>query len=731
MDNTVSKPELDWPITLDNQGRICSIDSELSTLIQQAPEQLIGQSVQTLFPAIAPSSYRFPADAESSAVEIQLLPSTPLEALMQIHSLSQGAYAAELLFPRARDIRRRHQLEARLKALYQSQSQMIVILDRLHRVLDFNQQAASAAAMRFGRTMHVGENFSQYVTDMRDFNASFQQALQGQSVFKERIIQAPDGKSLAYEMSYVPIYNEQGEIHSVCFTGVNQDEQRQMRLKLHREQNFIDSILDNTTALILVLDCDGRIERFNRACEALTGYRSHEVVRQSIWDHLVPSEDCEKAQNMLRSVFQEAGELSLSFRLRSCSGQEHTIAWSGSLLDSVNTDERYVVLTGSDITSQLQAESALKKTDAMLLQAQKMEAVGQLTGGIAHDFNNVLTALVGYGQLLESSVHDQPEAQEYVSEILQITQKARELTRQLLTFSRKAPMDEQVFDLSAALAEMQGLLQQLVRQDIQLKISLPEEALEIRMNLSYLQQVMMNLVANARDAIDEQGRIVIHAERYFKASASQHPVFGTCAAGDYARITVQDTGTGMSEHVRNHLFDPFFTTKPQELGTGLGMAVIYRIMQEIGGWVDVESAPEQGSRFELYFPIHVTLESKASFCCSIVAYGFNPVQRHLIRQSLHSLPSQLSFYSELEPLCAAVKNLSDPHLIMLPLESFAQLQYTPRPASRVLCFASDSEEDLVRLDHLPEGVDVLVLPFDEFQLKHRVKSLMQKYLPHH
>ena len=592
MSETVSVPDLAWPIVLDQRGIICKIETELCEALQQSQEALIGLSIQELFPASRGDSYTLPQESDKrSSFIVRFSEGSPQDALLHITALEDGRYAAELEVPRARHLLRMHQLEARLKALYQSQSQMIVILDREHRVLDFNQQAASAASMRFGHIMEVGECFTRYVTDMDDFLESFKQALQGQNIFKERIIMAPDGKGLAYEMSYVPIYDKQGQISSVCFVGVNQDEQRQMRLKLHQEQNFIDSILDNTTALILVVDPQGRIERFNKACEALTAYSSEEVYRQVFWDVLIPADASEQVQTLFHDIFAKKVTGPVSFNLLNQQGQELTVTWSASILNSVTTDEQYLVFTGSDITPQLLAQNALKESDAMLLQAQKMEAVGHLTGGIAHDFNNVLTALVGYGQLLENSVKDNAEAQEYLDEIMQITQKAKELTGQLLTFSRKAPIDEQIFELPSTLSEMEGLLQQLLGTKITLKLDLPASLPAIRMNKSYLQQVMMNLVVNARDAIKEKGQIIISGKVIAQAKNFAHPVFGRCESGRYVQLSIQDNGMGMSEHVRSHLFDPFFTTKDSEQGTGLGMAVVYRIMEEIGGWVNIQSEP--------------------------------------------------------------------------------------------------------------------------------------------
>jgi signal transduction histidine kinase len=243
---------------------------------------------------------------------------------------------------------------------------------------------------------------------------------------------------------------------------------------------------------------------------------------------------------------------------------------------------------------------ALQDTEEQLRQAHKMEAVGRLAGGIAHDFNNVLTAIFGYADLLLDQLTDDDPRRADVQEIRRSADRAAALTRQLLAFSRKQPMAPHEIDVQDVVRSLEKLLARLVGEDITLRIGSAGPLWRIRADSGQIEQVLMNLCANARDAMPEGGTLTVFTENYeVAAEAGEHPGLHR---GKYVRLTVTDTGYGMPADVQRHLFEPFFTTKEQGRGTGLGLATVYGIVRQAGGLVYVESQPGSGTRFVIYLP---------------------------------------------------------------------------------------------------------------------------------
>ena len=242
----------------------------------------------------------------------------------------------------------------------------------------------------------------------------------------------------------------------------------------------------------------------------------------------------------------------------------------------------------------------LVHSEEQLRQAQKMEAVGRLAGGVAHDFNNVLTAIFGYSDLLlEDLTLDDPRRAD-VQEIRRSAERAASLTRQLLAFSRKQVTQLRVLNLNEVIGNVQSLLRRLVGEDIQVQFSLQSDLWPVSADPGQIEQVLMNLAANARDAMPEGGRLDITTAN--DSVASERGDRPGLKPGPYAMLTVRDSGAGMSEHVRSRIFEPFFTTKEQGQGTGLGLATVYGIVKQSLGGIYVDSAEGQGTTFAIYLP---------------------------------------------------------------------------------------------------------------------------------
>ena len=242
-----------------------------------------------------------------------------------------------------------------------------------------------------------------------------------------------------------------------------------------------------------------------------------------------------------------------------------------------------------------------KRLEEQFLQAQKMRAIGQLAGGVAHDFNNLLTTILGYCELIQRKLPSNDQLRGYVDEIAMAGQRAAALTSQLLAFGRKQILRPLLVDLNAVIEEMDRLLRRLVGDDVQLETRLDRKLGTVRADQGQMEQVLMNLVLNARDAMPQGGRVTVET-RNEMIEAGAAPDQTGLAPGAYAVIAVSDTGVGMDAAVRAQLFEPFFTTKEKGKGTGLGLSTVYGIVKQSGGAITVQSEPGRGSRFVVYLP---------------------------------------------------------------------------------------------------------------------------------
>lgn len=251
------------------------------------------------------------------------------------------------------------------------------------------------------------------------------------------------------------------------------------------------------------------------------------------------------------------------------------------------------VVSFADVTEKLALEAQFR-------QAQKLEAIGQLTGGVAHDFNNLLTAILGYGRLLEEALDVTDPRRDDVAEICKAGERAAHLTKQLLAFSRRQILEQHVVDLNALVSEIAQMLRLIIGEHIAMETRFDGDLETTRVDPGQIQQVLMNLVVNARDAMPDGGKVIIETanDRIDDQAASAHAV----VPGDYVRLSVSDSGIGMDQATQARMFEPFFTTKPQGKGTGLGLSTVYGIVKQSGGFMRVTSTIGSGSVFSVYLP---------------------------------------------------------------------------------------------------------------------------------
>ncbi|MDY7041237.1 MAG: ATP-binding protein, partial [Chloroflexota bacterium] len=247
-----------------------------------------------------------------------------------------------------------------------------------------------------------------------------------------------------------------------------------------------------------------------------------------------------------------------------------------------------------------QTEVTLRDNEEQLRQSQKMEAIGRLAGGVAHDFNNLLTAVTGYSWLLLKGLDDDDPMRKDIEEIKKAARRGSSLTRQLLAFSRRQVLQPTVLDLNSVVSDMEKMLRRIIGEDIDLSTMLDLELGRTKADPGQIEQVIMNLAVNARDAMPQGGKIIIKTENV-TLNESHVQVIPEARPGRFVCLSVVDTGIGMDKETTRRIFEPFFSTK--ENGTGLGLAVVYGIVRQHGGWINVTSEPEQGSTFEVYLPV--------------------------------------------------------------------------------------------------------------------------------
>lgn len=360
-------------------------------------------------------------------------------------------------------------------------------------------------------------------------------------------------------------------------------------------------LVEQSTDSVIIMDRSGVMEYVNPAFEALTGYSRGEAIGQTL--------GILKSEQQAGELYEEMWNTVLSGNVfrgivtdRKKNGEAVIIEKALTPLRDANGEITHFISTGRDITERRQLESDLR-------QAQKMDAIGRLAGGVAHDFNNLLLVISAYAELMLDSLAAEDPLRRNVGEIITASRRAADLTRQLLAFGRKQMQLLQVLDLNTVIAEITFMLARLIGEDIEL-IFLPEQNLgKVKADPVQIEQIVMNLAANARDAMPGGGTLTIETAtvEVDEAYVQRHSIV---PPGDYVLLTVADSGQGIATKHLTHIFEPFYTTKKEGKGTGLGLATVYGIVKQNGGFVWVYSEPGQGTTFKIYLPRVHSLRSE-------------------------------------------------------------------------------------------------------------------------
>ncbi len=372
---------------------------------------------------------------------------------------------------------------------------------------------------------------------------------------------------------------------------------------LRRERDFASKLVETAHAVVAVLGLSGRILRFNRFARELTGYDDSEVLGKDWLETFIESDERKSVREAFASVIEGRPTVGLEGRVMCKSGRQVSMQWYVSCLSDLDGRAVGLLLIGHDVTE-------MRRKAGQIRDEAKMEAIGRLAGGIAHDFNNQLTIVKGYCDLLLREVPNRPELELPIREIQAATSQAASLTRELLVFSRRQALHPESVNVSRTLESMADPLTRMLGEDITLTMDLAEDLPAVTIDETHLEQTIINLAANARDAMPRGGEMTIatSAAHLDVQAAAQLP---EAMPGDYVRLRISDTGCGMDEETLRQIFEPFFTTKPVGKGSGLGLSAAYGFVRQSGGYIRVASEPGRGATFEIFLPVVTATEAGA------------------------------------------------------------------------------------------------------------------------
>ncbi len=378
-----------------------------------------------------------------------------------------------------------------------------------------------------------------------------------------------------------------------------QDHQR-IHAALRESEKKYQQIYDEAPVGYHELDSKGRITRVNRRELQMLGYGAGEMLGKPVWDFFEEEDTTRKV-----ILAKLSGDVSFHDTFERTYRRKDGSTLPVLVEDRVMRDKGNQIIgirsMVEDITERRRTEEALRKSEEQLRQWQRVEAIGRLAGGVAHDFNNLLMTIKGCSELLLGAFDRRDPRREEVEEILKAADRATSLTRQLLAFGRRQVLQPQVLDLNAVVMNMDKMLRRVIGEDVQLITSLHRDLWSVKVDPGMIEQVIMNLAVNSRDAMPNGGKLTIettnvtHDEEYASHHVSVKP-------GYYAMLAITDTGCGMDKETQSHLFEPFFTTKEKGKGSGLGLSTVYGIIKQSGGNIWTYSEPGLGTTFKIYLP---------------------------------------------------------------------------------------------------------------------------------
>jgi PAS domain S-box-containing protein len=466
-----------------------------------------------------------------------------------------------------------------------------------------------AAARQFGYSPDelVGQLLSSFLENPQEWNSAFQAVRAGEGLGRpiELTARRKNGSPSYLEASASRWTSEGRTFVTAILRDVNERRMAADALRLLNqtlEKRVAQSTADRnrmwtlSTDVMMVAGLDGTLNSVNPAWTHLLGWHEAELIGANVADFVVPEERA-ALQAELDALSRGTAPRLVELTMRTGNGASRRIEWSAVAADNL------LQAVGRDVTAEREAEAALRQAEEALRHSQKMDAIGQLTGGIAHDFNNMLTAIIGSMEVLKRRIRDgrYDDVQSFMDGAIGAANRAASLTHRLLAFARRQPLDPKAVDVNQLIYGMEDLLERTLGEKIELEVRLAPELGPALTDAHQLENAILNLAINARDAMPQGGTLTIATESAVIRSPEQYGQ-ETIDAGDYTVVCVGDTGVGMSPDTLSKVFEPFFTTKPLGQGTGLGLSMIYGFAKQSRGHIRVESTENVGTTFRLYLP---------------------------------------------------------------------------------------------------------------------------------
>ena len=482
--------------------------------------------------------------------------------------------------------------EANLRAIFNNSLQAFVLIDPDGTIQALNSTATEWSARLLGRPLREGSPIADFVPDAE---SAFRAALAGETRNMERCFRDTDGSDRWFETTHAPVVDEEGTIIGVCLNARDVSTRKQAERALLESEARYRDLFDNASDLVCATHPDGTFLYVNRAWHASIGLPDAELWRHSFLDLVHPDSRERYAEVVERAL---VGETLTHVELVLVTAAGASITVEGNLSCTLE-DGRALMVRGiyRDITER-------KRVEDQLRQAERMQAAGRLAGGMAHEVNNMMTGVLGFSEfLLRSLAEDDPRRAE-VQEIIRAGARASDVTRQLLAFTRQQLLHPEPLDLNAVVRGVERMLRRSLGEDNVLELKLTEAVGQIRADRGQLEQVLVNLILNARDAMRDRGRVTISTARATldEVYAQAHPGVGI-PPGAYVCLAVSDGGVGMDPQIQARIFEPFFTTKPVGQGTGLGLSTVYGIVKQSDGFIWCYSEPGHGTTFKIYLPL--------------------------------------------------------------------------------------------------------------------------------
>ncbi len=625
------------------------------------------------------------------------------------------------------------QLNEFLLSILESLAHPLCVINTSDYTVEIANSAASGA--RSVQGMHCYDLFHGASEPCRDTPCPVSEVMKiKKAVSMEHIHRDNEGNLIYQEVHGYPIFDKEGNVVQVIEHWQDVTQRRKAEEALRESEERYRLHFENVGDVIYSIDREFKVTSVSPSVEQVLGYKPEEIVGKSITElNLLKPEYWDQVFRNSSRVFEGEQSGPTEYEFITKDGRKKIGEVTGAPLFK-NGEVVAVISIARDVTEHRHLESQLR-------QAQKLEAVGQLAGGVAHDFNNLLTVILGRVQLALTELAEDSPMFENLHEVQTAGERATELTRQLLAFSRKQLIQPKSMNLNDTLSGMKKLLRRLIREDIDLQMDLSPDLNNVMADQGQMEQVVVNLVVNSRDAMSEGGRIVIETcnveldENYASQHASVKP-------GRYALLAITDTGHGINKEIQGRIFEPFFTTKPEGKGTGLGLSTVYGIVKQHGGNIWVYSEEGSGTTFKVYLPAVLTRQMKSRV----------PEQKNSPRgsenillvedeQNVRSLAakvlSDLGYtVREAENGQHALELLSDhaTHALLLtdiimPELSGIKLaeEYTRRfPKGKILFISGYTERAIYRNGMLKEGADLLQKPFTPLKLAQKVREVLDK-----